>query len=962
MASQQESITIDGKVDDDSFPEEMEVQGAQIEAQDTCFSERETEIIRTLLTLGPSPSSKESKRLLNTVNFCTIEQTYAKILKLTRATNKELVHYLGVILRFPHSNVSLDSLVDMKFTAQEKHLNQLLFTYFSIVEHYYSEMNYEQRLKVFFKYIFLFSSQIPLDLSIYRLFTSILKKDFLHYFIHRKCFIHFPFVKNLIVDFAFTVPDDIIKIGYELPQLRQLAYVSSAPLGSVLCSTDWVVRRWGIRMNKSIPMLFYRYDCTMFLDSLAHEKFQSLENPLESIKQDLKCSTSCCVCLGTGNTLQRVTHHFEMVKEMLDRIEEFNSLGSVRYPLTIEIIRLLPGIDLKVLGSFLCKQKNLEYLINFAHTFQFKGMNILDGLRVFLSSFMMGGESQVIDRVMTVYAGEFCRQNHTGSPEREIKIRDVCMRITYGFIVLNTMIFNPTTEKRLSFDDYLKQLGYNETEFTNDESPSLSFDIDELRGFYNSIQENELKMPLMWSDGYDKFLLFKNQLETKSADLCVYIGEMTEICDECTILCYRHLFKESSRELMFLAPEIHFEIVKILDCMPEFKKYMIFNKKDTLKFLESARLYMACSAVDRELMDTVLDVLEKTEKPRTSMLPDLKSMFSKVSLAEIKEKPIPIAAHFAVVVQNLLEIRFENESVCNKNCELLGELSESRRSYVRKVCQRIIVSNCDMITKLDQYSEDLQIKILCANGGKGINDTGDVAKIKFLQMEFENNNITPELREAFYNIKIHNQAFFNTFCLLQCKYDDFDKMVTLHRSKDEKDAIRFSYQELCPDLLKIPSNVLKLFTSGPSILNVRITKRIHRDSCPVDDKLFTDFNKIVYLILKSDGKDRTLFDYASCVINYLSDSLILLINLYENIFPVFLQISPEMANILTKILSKRVKLFIESGVACCEQTQDQNVVFKIKHLMTELYENALISEADLKAFKLSVGKQDIVEL
>jgi len=959
MSIQHETTALDERIDEDSQNEDLDLEDASPLAADTCFHPREIPVIRALLTLAPAASSKESKRLHNAINITSVEQIYAKILKLRRATNKELVHYLGVMLRFPHDTINLDDLVDMKFTAQEKHLNQLLFVYFSLVEHYYSDMTYEQRLRVFFRYVFLFSSGIPLDISIYSLFAEILSRDFLGYFISRKCFTGFPFVKNLIVDFAAKAPDSIVKIGYEMPAFRQLAYVCCAPPASTVCPTDWVVRRWGIQAHESIPALFYHYDCTMFLEQLALERFQSLEDPLAAIKQDLKGTATCSVCASGADIGPRVARHFALARELEERVHEFNASASVVHPLTIDIIRLLPGVDLRALGSFLCKERNLPHLVKFAETFDFVGMNLLEALRVFLSSFAMGGESQVIDRVMSVYADEFCRQNLKNPGDRFERTSEICKRITYGFIVLNTMIFNPTTEKRLTFEDFLKQLRYNDTEFTNDENPSLSFDIEELRSFYDSVQENELKMPLVWADGYDKFQLFKRQLVTVD---CGFVSGGDEICDSCTILCYRHLFRECSRSLMFLQPEPYFEMVRILDYKPEFEKYMEFHRKDTARFLESARLYLEAVAADKAFIGTLLDALEKTERPRGSMLPDLKSMFSKASLTDMREKPFPTVGQFVPAVQSLLKIRFASEEICEANCELLGLLSDTRRSYIKKICQKIIVNNSAMISRLSQYNEDLQLRILCENAGTNLSDASSSAKIKFLHMELVKGNFTQAYHDVFWSVGVCDQESFDVFCLLQSRYNDFDQIINVIRTAGDRPGPRFSYAEACPEVLNHTSNVMKLFTSTNSLLNIKIAKRIHRDTCPVNDAIFNEFDKVVYLILKCDRKERSLVEYASCIINYLSDSLTLLVNLYEEVFPLFHQISSEMSGILVKILTKRIRIFIDSGVSCCDETKDPNTVFKLKHLISALSEISLISETEIKGFGSNVGRQDIVEL
>ncbi|ELA41760.1 uncharacterized protein VICG_01264 [Vittaforma corneae ATCC 50505] len=294
---------------------------------------------------------------------------------------------------------------------------------------------------------------------------------------------------------------------------------------------------------------------------------------------------------------------------------------------------------------------------------------------------------------------------------------------------------------------------------------------------------------------------------------------------------------------------------------------------------------------------------------------------------------------------------------------LLDSLSESRRSYVRKICHTIIINNSDMIDDFSQYSNELQLKIVDTNPGKILCSVKDSIKAKFLLQEFRSGNTTEDYHDAFNHIEVYNQDTFDAFCILQSKYDDFGRIVKVYKVTDNDSKEKFCFDEKFQEQLANPAGILKLFTSSSSILNVKFTKKIHKDSCPMDDPKFNDFDKIVYLILKCDRKDRVLVEYASCIINYMSDSLVLLVNLYEHIFPIFLQISSEFSGILVKILIKRIKMFIENGVACCEETKDHEITFKIKRLVNTLQQNSLISEADLKSFGVqAINKPDVVEL
>ncbi|ELA41759.1 uncharacterized protein VICG_01263 [Vittaforma corneae ATCC 50505] len=241
-------------------------------------------------------------------------------------------------------------------------------------------------------------------------------------------------------------------------------------------------------------------------------------------------------------------------------------------------------------------------------------------------------------------------------------------------------MFNPTIEKKLAFEDFLKQLNYSDTTFIDGDNERLSFDTEDLRGFYNSIQENEMKVPSMWVDGYDKFLLFKKHIDTLEKNCPINQSQSTaalanatkdglEICNECVIACYRQLFRDGFKSFTFLAPELFFKISLILDCKTEFGYYVDFHKKDISRFLESSKLYLENFPASQLFVNTVLDALEKTEKPKTSVLPDIKSMFSKAPSQKLKKNQF---LHFlnsccpsiAAWIFNLPAKRFVAKIVC----------------------------------------------------------------------------------------------------------------------------------------------------------------------------------------------------------------------------------------------------------------------------------------------------------
>ncbi|KAM0680569.1 hypothetical protein GINT2_001257 [Glugoides intestinalis] len=943
------------------------------------YSVLELQIIKELLKLAPHSSSRESRKIQSVIGEASLAQLYNSILFLNKATNKELVHYLGLILKFPLPSINIEALVNLKFTAQDKYLGQAIYTYFKLIEHYYTSLSYAQRLKIFYRYNYLFSSNVTLDPTIYLLFKDILKKDFLDFFIGRSLYLNFPFIKDFIVDFTNLIPESAIKIGYDIPILRPLVYRCSLLASNsknTLNSFDWLVKRWNINMESNIPNLFYRYDCSLLLDSIGNEAFCSLESPLESIKEDLKHSNICSVCLMQENVEERLALLLQEKQRLARCIDEFNNTSHINAPLNIELLRLLPSIDLTTLGNFLCKEKNLKYLEQFTETFEFKNVDLLDALKCFMASFVMNGESQVIDRVMSVFSREYVRQNVKCDSEIQ-KYYENCKKLAYGFIVLNTMFFNPSFDKKPSFDEYISLLGYNESVFVDNENAQFSFAIEDIKGFYENIKENEMKIPTYWSDGYDKFTLFKKTVRNMNSVINIVLplennpeasqqstskDTCLPVCDSCVIVCYKHLFKASCSSFMFLSAETFFEFTSIIQCKEEFEHYLDFHRKNTVKFLDASKIYLENFIVSSEFIDSFFDVLEKTEKPKAAILSDLKHMFGKQGSSETREKQFQVLSHFTQNINTILEIRFLDRSICTKNCLSLQQHSKTRKRYVKQICSKIISSNADNLEDFSSFNDDFQFKILCKDVENNISLVSDKTKVKYILQELKKGHTTEKAHHILSNIKLNTSEAFEAFCLMQQWYDDFDKLIHIEHSVN--DSVNFfTIHEEFASFLTSQENVLKLFTSTSSILNIKVVKRIHRDCCPLTDPKFQEFNKILYLILKCNEKDLGLQEYASCIINYLSDSLILLLEIYEYIFPVFLQISKSFSGMLIKILIKRSKIFIENGVECCASSKDQSVAFRLRSLFSKFINHSLLSESELKSFSLQcVNKVDVIEL
>ena len=154
----------------------------------------------------------------------------------------------------------------------------------------------------------------------------------------------------------------------------------------------------------------------------------------------------------------------------------------------LQIAQFLKGtarVSKKVLGEFISKKSNENILKAFIGLFDFGGKRIDEALRNLLGSFRLPGESQLIERIVTVFTEDYC----SSSTSTAVADKDSAFVLTYGIIMLNTDLYNPNVKKqnRMSYNDFARNLrGVN---------AGKDFDPDYLQAVYNSIKQNEIILP-----------------------------------------------------------------------------------------------------------------------------------------------------------------------------------------------------------------------------------------------------------------------------------------------------------------------------------------------------------------------------------------------------------------------------------------------------------------------------------
>ncbi|KAI0831147.1 Sec7-domain-containing protein [Trametes gibbosa] len=139
-------------------------------------------------------------------------------------------------------------------------------------------------------------------------------------------------------------------------------------------------------------------------------------------------------------------------------------------------------IDKRLLGDFISRPDNIDVLKAFMELFDFKGKPVSEALRELLESFRLPGESQQINRITETFA-----EVYIATKPEDVKTQDAVYVLTYSIIMLNTDLHNPQIRKRMSIEDYMRNLkGVND---------GTDFSSEYLLNIYESIRKREIVMP-----------------------------------------------------------------------------------------------------------------------------------------------------------------------------------------------------------------------------------------------------------------------------------------------------------------------------------------------------------------------------------------------------------------------------------------------------------------------------------
>ncbi|KAI1369319.1 Sec7-domain-containing protein [Xylaria arbuscula] len=146
-----------------------------------------------------------------------------------------------------------------------------------------------------------------------------------------------------------------------------------------------------------------------------------------------------------------------------------------------KFLRQTSRVSKAVIGDFLSKKGNDEYLNAFLDLFDFSGKRVDEALRQLLESFRLPGESPLIERIVTAFAKKY----HTLS--EDVADEDAVFVLTYAIIMLNVDQHSPKVKQRMEQVNFASNL--RGTNGGKDFAPEF------LQATFEAIKANEIILP-----------------------------------------------------------------------------------------------------------------------------------------------------------------------------------------------------------------------------------------------------------------------------------------------------------------------------------------------------------------------------------------------------------------------------------------------------------------------------------
>lgn len=170
-----------------------------------------------------------------------------------------------------------------------------------------------------------------------------------------------------------------------------------------------------------------------------------------------------------------------------------------------EFLRYTPGLSMEKVGSYLGElgrpsnnvshetdgqEFHKQVLADYIATFDFEGLTVLQGIRIFLSAFLLPKEAQQIERIF-VALSEHCHASCNECVSGAFENSDVTYLMTMSIIMLNTDRHNVNikSERKMTCEKFVQV----NTNYGRDVNQTRPVEKEYLEGIYNEIGVSPLR-------------------------------------------------------------------------------------------------------------------------------------------------------------------------------------------------------------------------------------------------------------------------------------------------------------------------------------------------------------------------------------------------------------------------------------------------------------------------------------
>ncbi|KAF9761349.1 ARF guanine-nucleotide exchange factor GNL1 [Nosema granulosis] len=727
---------------------------------------------------------------------------FDKIFSISKYTNTEMYHFLSVFSRFiedfEYERVA-KKVISLKFFPGEKDTDLVIYKYFEVVNK--MRVGEEDLEDIYSRYIFLQSKEIVNNVMIhfiYEKFKEFLSTNpgFLEYTVEKGVYKEMILRNEFLMDYFDKISSrSLVDSSFESSGGMRIWIINSTRDKYLVQEFFNDIPQWYLRSlsRNLVPFLYYNFDVYGIFRELGLEYMNTLD--IDNLLLEIGSSSS--MSIGNINTIHNIKEAISTFNKTGDISTLVDTFGEVE---TMLILRSSKNTNLKILGEFLCKAKNEKYLRTFTTTFEFQDMTVVESLRVFLGGFYLVGESQVIHRVLECFTEKYFLDNVNRLVQEDEKTRKFLFNFAFSLLVLNTKMYNPNIKVKPTFKAYME-------DFTPEEIPA-GFSIEYLQSQFENIRESKLELAVRNKAGKYNYMvyeeickIYKIPLKLEEVENCTIENCTVENCtiENCTIenikhnehefsssnnlKAFRDLFSKTFSNFLDSSPDKFYRLCEVLGEKKYISRYLKENKNDTSKFLGMFKYYAEMEG-EEEIYRIFLQVLKRIEKPKHSVLSEIKN-----SLIKGQSESSSILSQYRKAYNDIVKVDF-------KDIQMLADsLKNTSSGFVEGLVVEILEKNLHKLRDVSMLEDGRIAQILdkaIASGNRqkfselsrGMGRESLVGYYKNM-LETVPRFLNEEICEAFKEIGIYNEDAFCIVLNIQKEFDMFDFVVNIKEEKIE---------------------------------------------------------------------------------------------------------------------------------------------------------------------------------